>query len=784
MKLRVRIGAAFCAALITGLASFTAFSQVPVDEVPLSQVTRPEGIAPPQQQSTDTKPVDKTVTTITTTQTTPTPPKPRRLWNLKDVDIRTVVHAVAEETGKNFVIDPRVTGKVTFISTQPLNAEELYQAFLSVLQVNGFAALPNNKVIKIVPDYVARGLSSPIYADIVRKEGDSMAVSVVGIKYVPVNELASALNQFLTPSGHIAAYAPSNDLIIADRSGNIVHLMRLIQQIDQQRASRIQVIHLRNAQAKVLVETLKSILGPKASSAGAGQSSTMQMNIAADERTNSILLSGGIPEQSLQVRAVIANLDISNSMPGSVTEVIYLKHLHAERMAVVVNALIQNFLEKARSALPGGGTGTSPQGSGQYAPVTSGGGGESTGASGSSSLFNAQLGSSSANPSTMYSTTSGFFTSNTQNNDINSIVDKAPKSGSVSPAVQWEESTNSLIVTAPRDVMRKVRQVLYKLDIRRPQVLIEAVIAEVSEVRQKELGIQWNPSGSVSFQTSFLPELPLSIIGLNGRLATTAAQDTVGQGLSLTYNGNQIRLLIAALETDNDSNVLATPNLLTLDNEAAQIKVGTKVPFATAQIQNNPTGGNPYSFFDREDVGLILTVSPQITPNGAIKLLIQQELSAVVPGTTNASVGGNPTTTERFIRTTVMADNGRILVLGGLLQDQWNQGTSQVPWIGNLPYLGALFRDRAKTINKTNLMIFLRPTILYSERDDDRVSGGKYEFLRQNQLKLDLHNPFRKHYQAPVMPVEGEEVHLPAPFPPYPPPAAPYAGQHQLVGAG
>ena len=198
---------------------------------------------------------------------------------------------------------------------------ELYQAFLNpVLEVNGFVTLPDGAVIKIVPDYVARGLSSPVFNDSMRKDGDAMAVSVVGVKYVPVNELSGALNQFLTPSGHLAAYAPSNDLIIADRSGNIVHLMRLIHQIDQQRASKIDVIRLQNAQAKVLVDTIKSILGQKAQGAPGGVPSAIELGIAADERTNSILISGGSPEQRLQIRAVIANLDISNSMPGSVTE--------------------------------------------------------------------------------------------------------------------------------------------------------------------------------------------------------------------------------------------------------------------------------------------------------------------------------------------------------------------------------------------------------------------------------------------------------------------------------
>lgn len=743
MKSNPRSVLSMAAFLILSMALLsTASSQPPIP--------KPLNYQPANTATTNIIPVNTIISSA---------PKSKRLWNLKDIDIRTFIHAVSEETGKNFIVDPRITGKVTFISAKPLNSDELYQAFLSALQVNGFVALPDGAVTKIVPDYVAKGLSSPIYNETMRRQGDAMAVSVVAIKYVPANELAAALNQFLTPSGHIASYAPSNDLIVADRAGNIVHLMRLINQIDQQRASKIEVIHLHNAQAKTLVDTLKSILGQK-QNGGAAASAAIELSMAADDRTNSILIGGGSPEQRLQIRAVIASLDTSSSMPGSLTEVIYLKHLHAERAATIVNGLIQNYMEKGKGE---GMNQPGPSSSNSYSNSSSNSSSDDNGAS---NLFNATLGSSSQNstgPSTMYSPQGGYFTSNTQNNDISSIVAKTPKSGSVSPAVQWEESTNSLIITAPRDLMRKVRHVIERLDIRRPQVLIEAVIAEVSYVREKELGITFNPGGRVQFLTRFVPLLPLSTIGPDGKLASQGSLDTPGQGLSATYNGNQIRMLIAALETDNESNVLATPNLVTLDNEPAQIKVGSKISFATAQIQNNPTGGNPFNFFDREDVGLILTINPQITPNGSIKLLIQQELSAIIPNT--ATAGGNPNTTERFIRTTVMADDGQILVLGGLLQNQFNDVTSKVPILGNIPGFGLLLKDHGKTSNKTNLMIFLRPTILYNDKDDIRVSGGKYEFLRQSQLQTERDSPSRYSYESPALPVEGKDIELPAPFP-------------------
>lgn len=680
----------------------------------------------------------------TTRQTT----QAKRLWNLKEVDIISFIHAVANTTGKNFAIDPRVSGKVTFISSQPLDNEELYQAFLSVLQVHGFVALQSGKVTKIVPDFVAKGLSSPIFTDTIKRDGaDAIAVAVVDVKYVPANDLATTLNQFLTPSGRIAAYAPTNDLMIADRTGNILHLMRLIKQIDQPHASRVKVIHLKNAIARQLVETLKVVLGQKTNAATAN---VMGLTLAADDRTNSILISDGATNQQKEVLQLIARLDAPNASPANVTDVIYLKHLHAERAATIVSGMIQNYYEHGKS--------TEHTKNPSAVPSVS-----SSSANDLFSTGNSNPNTNSTNMSTMYSPTSGFFSSNAPNNDISSIVEKIPKSGSASTFVQWEESTNSLVVTAPRDLMHKIKRVIAKLDIRRPQVLIEAVIAEVSTNKQRELGIEWNSSGTVSFRTSFLPILPLSYIGNNGKLATVAGgPDTVGEGMSTTFQGNQIRFLLRALETDRNSNVLATPNLVTLDNEPAQIKVGSKVSFATAQIQNNPTGGNPFNFFNREDVGLVLTINPQITPNGSIKLLIQQELSAIIPGT--ATVGGNPTTSERFIRTTVMADNGRVLVLGGLLQNQWDQTINEIPFLGNIPGLGNLFKDRAQQQIKTNLMIFLRPTILYNDKDDITVSGGKYEFLRQAQLQANSKNPFKHTFAPPVLPIEQPEVILPQPF--------------------
>jgi len=340
-----------------------------------------------------------------------------------------------------------------------------------------------------------------------------------------------------------------------------------------------------------------------------------------------------------------------------------------------------------------------------------------------------------------------------------------PRSGSVSPYVQWEESTNAVIVTAPLDLMLKLKSVIAKLDIRRPQVLIEAIIAEVEADRASELGIELNTGGSIQLLTRFSTTLPLSGIGTDNNIAVSnpPTPDTVGQGLSAAFfSGNNLRILLRALEQDTRSNILSTPNIVTLDNEPAQIKVGQIISFSVGQIQNNPTGGNPFNFYNQQDVGLTLTINPQITPNGSIKLVIQQELSSVLPG--QVSAGSNPNLSERFIHTTVMAHNGDILVLGGLIQNEWQDNTTKVPFLGDLPLVGVLFRNTQKQLTKQNLMIFLRPTILYDDKEAVHITGSKYENLRQTQLETDHKLARANDLTPPVLSAWGKDVGLPPPF--------------------
>lgn len=676
----------------------------------------------------------------------------KRTWNLKDVDIHTLINEVAKETKKNFVIDPKVKGKVTIISNYPLSADEFYQAFLAVLAVNGFTAVPSGPVVKIIPETFEREENAEVMNN-VSQLSEEMGVAVVRVKYVSATELARALRQLIHRFGYLDVYAPANDVIIADRTNNMSKLIELIHRIDQPTASKVEIIHIKHARASDLVTTITSLLQQKTGAASAN------ISLAAEERSNDILIHGATPELRLQLRALLSQLDIPLDTKGLVIDVIYLKYLRAERVAVILSGLIDNyFREKAEQKKPGTGP---PPSTFSFTPPSASFSQPSQPASPS---FSTAYGQSMTGMGTGMGggAGGGQFGKQNPNTEFSNITQHEPKSGSAGPYVQWEESTNSVVVSAPPDLIRKLKGVIEKLDIRRPQVLIEAVIAEVSIDHKKELGIEINVGDGFRLLTRFDTILPLSHIGNNNKLATAIRADSVGAGLSAAIaHKDVIRFLIRALQNDTESNVLATPNILTLDNEPAQIKVGSIISFATSQITNTPTGGNPQSFFNREDVGLILTINPQITPNGSIRLVLQEELSSLIPGTSGA--GGNPDTSERFIRTTVMANNGEVLVLGGLLRSDWQNVTSKVPLLGDIPGVGNFFKNNEKSLKKTNLMIFLRPTILYEDKDKVHIIGGKYEYLRQHQLQTDKERTSDE-FVPPAIPPWPGQVALPPPF--------------------
>lgn len=674
-----------------------------------------------------------------------------QVWNLKDVDIRTLAYEISKATGKNFVIGPKVKQNVTFITSHRLPKDELYQAFIALLHAYDFAAIPEGDVVKIVHESAHNQLRPLIEvgtgnASEQKDDNDQIVLRTVRVKNYPVQDLVKIIKPLVPKYSYVEAYRPSNDLIIADHASHISEVIELVQRMDEPDTKDFDIVRLRNANAEELAKTVSDLVRSQSKSRGA--SSTV--SVVADTRSNSLIIGGAKLDQIQSLRQLIARLDMSDDIANERTEVLYLSYLPAESFAPIIAGLVDSYIaeedeKKGRKTQNGTGYGSSRSSSSSSSTSSS------SSVRSMSNAFNSQ------------SSGSGVGSSVTTGGNLGTYTAEAPKSGSLGSHVQWEASTNSVIITAPRDVIRRVRMVVSKLDIRRPQVLIEAVIAEVSIDRDTELGVEWQELGKHQVHTRFTPNLPMTTIGSDGSFSAGGTAGAIGSGLTLgIFKNMSLHALVTALANDSDSNVLATPNLVTLDNEPALIKVGRKVSFATGTTENNvSTGGSPYTSLNREDVGLILSIKPQITPTGAIRLNITQELSNVLAGTESTRIGSNPDTSERFIQTTIMADNGQTLVLGGLLQKDWRETTSKVPLIGDIPVVGAMFRNHYKALRKTNLMIFLHPVILYGPRDNEMVTTGKYEFLRQSQLHLDHHTMSTVN---PVLPMRRTDVELPKPF--------------------
>lgn len=610
--------------------------------------------------------------------------------NLKDADINALVESMSVLTGKNFIVDPRVKGRVTIVSSKPMDEKELYEVFLAVLSVHGFAAVPSDKVIKIVPAAGAKQESVPTVDRSRGIEPDQIVTRVIQVQNVSAAQIVPILRPLIPPQGHLAAYTPTNVLIISDNAANVERIASIISRIDLASNEEVEIVALRHASATEVVRVLTALEQGKARTdpaAGVGAPTRM----VADERTNSILLSGDQTSR-VRLRTVITHLDTPVDSGGN-TQVIYLRYAKAKDLVTVLQGVSKNLSNEAL----------------RNAPVP---------------------GQSGAPPGGVIRSDSG-----------SSLVD-----------IQADEATNALVVTAPPDTIRSLRSVIAQLDIRRAQVLVEAVIAEISAEKTAELGVQWavdaSQNGLVGFTNFDAGTSSLAnIIGLaaqadSGDLTALSAA-RVPQGIQLgagDFTGtNRFGALISALAKDADTNVLSTPTVVTMDNEEAEIIVGQNVPFvtgsyttATSSGSNNTQVGNPFQTIQRDDVGIKLKVKPQINEGNAVKLEIEQEVSSVVPSANAATQG--PTTNKRSIKTIVMVENGQILVLGGLIDDQLNESAQKVPLLGDMPLLGNLFRYRNTSKLKRNLMVFLHPIILRDPTQGTLYTNDKYNYIRQQQL--------------------------------------------------
>jgi general secretion pathway protein D len=619
--------------------------------------------------------------------------------NYKEADLSQIIEAVSAVTGKNFIVDPRVRAQVTMLSSTPMSPQAFYEAFLSILQVHGFIAVPSGDVIKILPDANARSIPGNDLPSRLNATSDEIVTQVIAVRNVSAAQLVPVLRPLVPQYGHLAAYPTSNMLIISDRAANVNRMMRIIQRIDQTGDEDIDVIPMEHASAAEVVRIVTT-LSAGAQAEGAGGPN---VKVVADDRTNSVLVSGE-RSQRLRLRTLITHLDTPLEAGGD-TQVRYLRYADAEKIATKMREQIQGIVA---AAAPGaGGAGAAPA---------------------------------------------------------------AAATGQVDRSITiWAEpETNALVVTAPPKIMRSVMAIVDRLDIRRAQVLVEAILVEMSADKAMDLGVNWavaDTSGdSVLPAGGFLT--PVGGVGLGEILQALRSTGSGGDGggtsiptpTGLTLGigdindtGTSWAVLIRALDGVGNTNIIATPSIVTLDNEEAEIKIAQEIPFITGQFTTDATGGgvqNPFQTIQREEVGNILKITPQINEGNSVLLKISQEASNVAAQAQQVS-STDLITNKRTISTKVMVDDGGIIVLGGLISDQANDSRQQVPFFGSIPILGELFKTRAVKKTKTNLMVFIRPRILRDGVDAAIETNAKYNYIRDQQLQYNKG-------KVPLMPKERQ----------------------------
>jgi general secretion pathway protein D len=590
--------------------------------------------------------------------------------NYKDADLRQIIEAVSEVTGRNFIIDPRVKAQVTMLSSTPMSPDAFYQAFLSILEVHGYVAVPSGDLIKIVPDANARqvpGLdlpSGPVEA------GDELVTQVIQVQNVGAAQLVPILRPLIPQYGHLAAHPASNMLIISDRAANVDRMVKIVHRIDLAGDEEIEVIRLEHASAGDVVRVVTTLT----QSANRAESGVAALGLVADERTNSVLISGDRANR-LRIRALITHLDTPLEQGGN-TQVIYLNYADAEDLAGRLNDQASQITGEAQGGQQG----------------ASAGGRQRDGIT-----------------------------------------------------IWAEPATNALVVTAPPEAMRVLKSVISQLDIRRAQVLVEAVIAEVSYNRAAELGVSWvidgSQGGNIVGLTKFASALNVTDIGgaaLGGEEGIAQAAQLIPNGATIgvgDFSGStRFAAILRALLGDASTNVLATPSIMTLDNEEAELSVGQQVPFVTGQFTNTGAAQgsvNPFQTIQREDVGLKLKVTPQINEGDALILEIQLE-NSTLEGSTRGAV--DLITNERTITQKVLVENGQVLVMGGLVDDQIVEVDEKVPFLGSIPLMGNLFKSQSSTVSKRTLMVFLRPVIVRDAKTAGNLTNAKYKLMRDIQL--------------------------------------------------
>jgi general secretion pathway protein D len=616
--------------------------------------------------------------------------------NLRDGDLQALVSLISTATGKNFVLDKQVRGqKITIITGREIDEEELYETFLSVLQVHNLAAIETGNLVKIIPLNKAKYQSVPVDEELTgigkidkkilkrqKEQGkDALITKVIKAEHVPVANMVPILRPMISPTGHLQGYAPSNSIVVIDTRANIDKVSKLIRRMDRPDQDEMEVVELKFASATELVKTIQGLQG-----AAQQKGVSVKYKVSADTRTNSMLVSGSNSGRQ-QVRGIIRRLDRPKVKTAEIlTEVIYLRYAKAEDLAKVLSGTTANLVSTEATAKGGAGT--------QKAEIT----------------------------------------------------------------IFADAATNSLVIRAEPEIQKNLLDVIRRLDVRRAQVMVEAVIAEVSEDLSKSLGVQlgvFNSSGGTA------PIAATSYPGSAFSLAEVVSGALpAGVGMLLGIGGGdsgstQFGALMNALASDAATNILSTPTLVTMDNVEASMVIGQNVPFLTGSSSTANGVTTPFQTIERQDIGITLKIKPQINAGNSMMLKIDQEVSSLAASNASAS---DLITNKRSFSTQVMVEDGQMLVLGGLMEDTYRDTLQKVPVLGDLPFIGKAFRNTTTVKAKQNLMVFIHPMIMRDGMSGDYYTSQKYNRLVNTQQQSNILNRGLLDQNAAVFPANPEEV--------------------------
>ena len=655
--------------------------------------------------------------------------------NLQDADIKAFINEVATITNQNFVLDPRINGNVTVISNKPLSRDEIYQLFLSVMQVNGIAAIDSGTTIKLVPDNVAKqtGVAVDLRGDSV---GEALATRVIYLTNTQAAEVLGVIRPLMPQSAHAAAVPGVNALVLSDRADSLNQLTALIRDLDSNVNDSLQVIPLRHVDAERMMELISALVA----SAGSGQAQggNNQLKVIADTASDRLLVKGS-PEMIAKVKEMVNQLDTTPTRRLSGLRVFRLKYASAGHIAEMLRGLL------ASQSINSAGT--------------------------ASTLESASLNNGAATGATLNTGASGSVANNSVSSTGASALPNNSSSGSSIGvggrpfSIIADETQNAVIVNAAPELMFEIEDAVNQLDSRRAQVLIQAAIVEVSGDDATQLGVQWalgnanSGYGVVNFNNVGASAVSLAAAALSGGTGISAAAGSIAGALlgigssSKDSKGNAqfYGAILQALDSSTSANLLSMPSILTLDNEKASILVGQNVPFVTGSYTTgSDSSTNPFQTIDRQDIGINLNVIPHIGENGTVRLEVSQEVSSVVPGSAGNASG--LITNKSLINTTILADDQQTIALGGLMRDNSTTRQQKVPGLGNVPLIGRLFRSDNDNSQKSNLIIFLQPTILRDGGAVASVTERKYNQMRVLQLVIDKNGTIK---QLPLSGTEG-----------------------------